>query len=244
MLSSSRFFYSLDRISASPTLEDLETTLDEVRRIYAISHMVLHVTRSSGAAANNPLLMLTYPPEWVKQYLARDYFSIDPVVRLGQRGFLPVEWSASKWDSGRAHGFFKEAMAFGIGQQGVTLPVRGPHGERSLFTITSNQPASYWRRFRMDSMRDLQFLAHHLHDRAMILSGLRKTADFPQLSRRELQCLDMTASGLMAKQICARLSISVSAVQLYLASARRKLTVATTSEAVAKATALELISAW
>nr|WP_281410863.1 LuxR C-terminal-related transcriptional regulator [Rhizobium binae] len=54
----------------------------------------------------------------------------------------------------------------------------------------------------------------------------------------------MTASGLMAKQICARLSISVSAVQLYLASARRKLTVATTSEAVAKATALELISAW
>jgi DNA-binding CsgD family transcriptional regulator len=37
------------------------------------------------------------------------------------------------------------------------------------------------------------------------------------------------------------LFISTSAVQLYLASARRKLTVATTSEAVAKATALELI---
>ncbi|OHV18765.1 MULTISPECIES: helix-turn-helix transcriptional regulator [Rhizobium] len=241
MLSSSRFFYCLDRISASPTLRDLETTLDEVRHIYAISHMVLHVTRSSGAADSNPLLMLTYPPEWVKQYRDRDYFSIDPVVRLGRRGFLPVEWSASKWDSGRAYGFFKEAMAFGIGRQGVTLPVRGPQGERSLFTVTSNHPDAYWRQFRMDSMRDLQFLAHHLHDRAMVLSGLREIADFPQLSRRELQCLEMTASGLMAKQICARLSISVSAVQLYLASARRKLTVATTSEAVARATALELI---
>nr|WP_080635760.1 MULTISPECIES: helix-turn-helix domain-containing protein [Rhizobium] len=67
----------------------------------------------------------------------------------------------------------------------------------------------------------------------MIPSGLRKTANFAQ-SGRELQCLEMTASGLMAKQICARLSISVSAVQLYLASARRKLTVATTSEAVAR----------
>ncbi|MGR9452579.1 helix-turn-helix transcriptional regulator [Rhizobium leguminosarum] len=241
MLSSSRFFYSLDRISASPTLRDLETTLDEVRHIYAISHMVLHVTRSSGATASNPLLMLTYPPEWVKQYLERDYFSIDPVVRLGRRGFLPVEWSASKWDSGQAYGFFKEAMAFGVGRQGVTLPVRGPHGERSLFTVTSNHPDAYWRQFRMDSMRDLQFLAHHLHDRAMVLSGMRKITDFPQLSRRELQCLEMTANGLLAKQICARLSISVSAVQLYLASARRKLTVATTSEAVGKATALELI---
>ncbi|AHF88043.1 LuxR family transcriptional regulator (plasmid) [Rhizobium leguminosarum bv. trifolii WSM1689] len=241
MLSSSRFFYSLDRISASPTLGDLETTLDEVRHIYGISHMVLHVTRSSGAATTNPLLMLTYPPEWVKQYLARDYFSIDPVVHLGRRGFLPVEWSASKWDSGQAYGFFKEAMAFGIGRQGVTLPVRGPNGERSLFTVTSNHPDAYWRQFRMESMRDLQFLAHHLHDRAMILSGTRKTTDFPKLSRRELQCLQMTANGFMAKQICARLCISTSAVQLYLASARRKLTVATTSEAVAKATALELI---
>ncbi|EJC80779.1 response regulator containing a CheY-like receiver domain and an HTH DNA-binding domain [Rhizobium leguminosarum bv. trifolii WSM2297] len=240
MQSSSRFFDCLDRISASPTLQDLETTLNEVRHIYAISHMVLHVTRSSAGADNNPLLMLTYPPEWVKQYLDRDYFSIDPVVRLGRRGFLPLEWSASKWDSGRAHGFFKEAMGFGIGCQGVTLPVRGPHGERSLFTVTSNHPDLYWRQFRTDSMRDLQFLAHHLHDRAMILSGLRKPA-IANLSGRELQCLEMTASGLMAKQICARLSISVSAVQLYLASARRKLTVATTSEAVAKATALELI---
>ena len=241
MLSSSRFFYSLDLISAAPTLGDLETTLDEVRRIYAISHMVLHVTRSSGAATNNPLLMLTYPPEWVKQYLARDYFSIDPVVRLGRRGFLPVEWSASKWDSGQAYGFFKEAMAFGIGRQGVTLPVRGPHGERSLFTVTSNHPDAYWKQFRMESMRDLQFLAHHLHDRAMVLSGMRKPTDLPKLSRRELQCLQMTANGFLAKQICARLFISTSAVQLYLASARRKLTVATTSEAVAKATALELI---
>nr|WP_280806632.1 MULTISPECIES: LuxR C-terminal-related transcriptional regulator [Rhizobium] len=53
--------------------------------------------------------------------------------------------------------------------------------------------------------------------------------------------MQMTANGLLAKQICARLCISTSAVQLYLASARRKLTVATTSEAVAKATALELI---
>ncbi|MGO8658474.1 LuxR family transcriptional regulator, partial [Rhizobium ruizarguesonis] len=34
MLSSSSFFYCLDRISASPTLRDLETTLDEVRHIY------------------------------------------------------------------------------------------------------------------------------------------------------------------------------------------------------------------
>ncbi|MBB5550926.1 hypothetical protein GGI59_003137 [Rhizobium lentis] len=73
-------------------MQDLETTLDEVRHIYAISHMVLHVNRSSGMADSNPLLMLTYPPEWVKQYRDRDYFSIDPVVRLGRRGFLPVEW--------------------------------------------------------------------------------------------------------------------------------------------------------
>ncbi|MBX4867445.1 LuxR family transcriptional regulator [Rhizobium bangladeshense] len=241
MLSSSRFFYSLDRISASPTMRDLEATLDEVRHIYAISHMVLHVTRSSGGNATIPLLMLTYPPEWVKQYLERDYFSIDPVVRLGRCGFLPVEWSASKWDSGRVHGFFKEAMAFGVGRQGVTLPVRGPRGERSLFTVTSTHPDDYWRQFRMDSMRDLQYLAHHLHDRAMVLSGMREAADVPQLSRREVQCLEMTANGLLAKQIGARLSISLSAVQLYLASARRKLTVATTSEAVAKAIALELI---
>lgn len=241
MLTSSRIFYCLDRISASLTLQDLERTLDEVRNIYAVSHMVLHVTRSSGTAANNPLLVLTYPPEWVNQYVARDYFSIDPVVHLGRRGFLPVNWSSSKWDSGPAFGFFKEALAFGIGRQGVTLPVRGPQGERSLFTVTSNHPDGYWQQFRTENTRDLQFLAHHLHDKAMVLSGMRKNADLPELSRRELQCLQMTACGFLTKQICARLSISISAVQLYLASVRRKLRVATTSAAVAKATALELI---
>lgn len=240
-MSSSRFFQSLDRIAASATLRDLEMAIGEIRHVYGASHMVLHVQRSSGSVDKNPLLMLTYPPEWVSWYIARDYFSIDPVVRLGQASFLPVEWSAKNWESGRVRNFFTEAQEFGVGWQGITLPVRGPKGERSLFTFTSNQPTSQWQEFRRESMRDLQVLAHHFHDRALILSGLRQLPDLPQLSRRELQCLDLTAKGLLKKQIAARLEISVSAVQLYLTSARRKLKVATTSEAVAKATSLELI---
>ncbi|WKL27450.1 LuxR C-terminal-related transcriptional regulator [Sinorhizobium meliloti] len=143
--------------------------------------------------------------------------------------------------SPRSVHFFRQADGFGVGRHGVTIPVRGPKGERSLFTATSSLRETMWRRLRSDCMSDLQVISHYLHDKALTLSGLRDNAGVRGLSPRERQCLEMVAQGKLPKQIAPALQISESAVRLYLRSTKRKLGVATTAHAINRAAVLELI---
>ena len=136
---------------------------------------------------------------------------------------------------------FKEARAHGIGSQGLTIPIRGSHGERSLFSVTSTLPRREWTRLRDSSIHEMQILSHYLHETVFDALGFRKFGRIRKLSGRESQCLQLLAMGRISKQIAAELGISESAVKLYLRSARLKLGAVTSHHAVARATFLELI---
>jgi DNA-binding NarL/FixJ family response regulator len=65
--------------------------------------------------------------------------------------------------------------------------------------------------------------------------------DFRHLSRRERQCLQMLAQGVVPKRIASSLHLSESAVRLYISTARRKLRAATVYQAIARATCCDMI---
>ena len=237
----SRLVNCLTAITLTQKNSALLSIVLQIRDLYGFSHIAFHVVRLGDRSGTNPLLLLTYPMEWTQLYIKNDYFQIDPVVRISKAGFLPVDWSELHYDSSEINAFFRKANTYEVGKHGFTIPIRGPYGERSLFTATSNCNRTEWLKLKMAALTDMQAISHALHDRAISLAHLRPCPSIRGLSRREQQCLELTARGLLAKQIAPELHISESAIRLYMQSARRKLCAATTAQAIARATVLELI---
>src|SRR5882724_2418367 len=190
---SSPFETALERILQTTTLDDLSSLMAELRDLYGLTNIVYHAVYLPSVQVPNPILLLTYDPEWVKRYTERDYYRIDPVVRNGRSGFLPLDWSEVDHESFEARNFFEEADKFGVGRRGITIPIRGPGGERALLSVTSNSSIREWNNCRLVYMRDFQLLSHFLHDRAVRLSNLRLTGAKLALSDREKECIQLAA---------------------------------------------------
>jgi DNA-binding CsgD family transcriptional regulator len=228
-------------LDEASSMVELEEAISHIRDCYRLSHLVFHVVGLGAGKAKHPMILLTYSQEWVAFYNHENFFDLDPVVKLSRTGFLPVDWSLFDHATRETSRFFRQAHSFGVGRFGLTIPVRGPQGERSLFSATSNLRETEWRHLCADCMVDLQILSHHLHEKALATSGLRDDRAGKRLSRRELQCINMIANGRLPKQIAAELQLSESAVRLYMRTAKRKLGVSTTPQAIGRAVAGELI---
>ncbi|MBB3138954.1 DNA-binding CsgD family transcriptional regulator [Rhizobium pisi] len=235
--------WSLTMLRKVGSSAELNVAVADIRDHYQFAHLAFLVVRLANQADAHPFYCTTYPEEWTSFYLDRNYFEIDPVIELSRTGFLPVDWSNLDRRSVRTRGFFKEAASFDIGRHGLTVPIRGPGGERSLFSVTSNLPRADWRKLRTSSNHDLQILSHYVHEKALSVWGLRTSGGYRKLSGREQECLQLLANGLVSKRIAARLQISESAVRLYLKLAKRKLDAATIYQAIARASFLEIIQA-
>lgn len=232
----------LQEIERAGTTEKLSCFLHEWRDELGLSHLVYHALSVPAFDRPNALLLLTYDEAWVRHYIERDYFQIDPVVRAGRAGFLPIDWMAVDHHTKEARHFFAEAASYGVGRHGITLPIRGPAGERALFTVNADVNDEHWHRWRFSYVHEVQLLAHYFHDRAMRVAGLRDTRTLRPLAARERQCLEGIARGQAPGQIASDLNVSLSAVHAYLRSVRMKLECASLEQAITKAIRLDIIS--
>lgn len=237
-----RLSSSLARLRTAKHPDQLGRALRELCGSYGLSHMTFLVASVPGRPERYPYYCSTYPDAWTEAYIGRNYFGIDPVIDILRWGHLPVDWSSLDWQSPSAAQLFREAGSHTIGPHGLTIPVRGPHGERCLFSVTSNRRRRDWARLCVDGIHELIILSHYLHETVLTVTGLRDTGKVRELSRRERQCLELLAMGRISKQIAAALGISESAVRQYLRSARLKVGASTSHQAIAKASFLELIS--
>jgi DNA-binding CsgD family transcriptional regulator len=237
----SQFEVTYEKVAHTSTLGELGDLLGEIRDAYDLAHIVYHAVHLPRKSDPNPILLLTYRPEWVQRYVERDYFRIDPVIVSSRKGFLPLDWAGLDHESAQARRFFKEADAFGVGRHGMTIPIRGPGGERALFSITSNTSTATWKDRRIVHMREFLLIAHFVHDQAVRIAGSRAPSIKRQLSARERETLQLAARGFAPKQIAADLHLSATAVRLYLQGACSKLECATLSQGIAKAVSLDVI---
>jgi DNA-binding CsgD family transcriptional regulator len=232
---------SLRIIQRAGNIIDLNVAISDIRDRYGFTHLVFLLVKPASRLNTEPLFCATYPEEWTSLYLRNNYLESDPVVQFSQTGFLPYDWSGIDRTSETVRAFFNEANAFGVGVNGLTVPIRGPGGERSLFSATSNLLGKEWRTLRTSSKTDFLVLSHFLHEKVLTVSGLRKDIAYRTLSKREQQCLQLLASGIVPKRIASQLQLSESAVRLYLRSGRGKLNARTLYQAIAKASFLEII---
>lgn len=221
----------LTTLQSATTLEDLQSVTEALRDHYKVGHVVYHWVNSVGERFGAG----TYSPEWVDRYLEKDYLRMDPVIFGCFQRFTPVIWKELDWSSKAARAMLQDAMDFGLGNQGYTIPIRGPSGQFALFTLNGVANDEVWEAFVDEHARDLMILAHELNKKALEFEQWGEAATTPMLSPRELGAMTCLAKGMNRAQAAADMQISEHTLRVYIESARHKLGALNTTHAVARA---------
>jgi DNA-binding CsgD family transcriptional regulator len=134
-----------------------------------------------------------------------------------------------------------DAIDHGLGNQGFSIPLRGPAGQFALFTANDSCSDEEWEAFTRTNMRDLMLIAHYFNQKALDFEQGGQEVGAKSLSPREAEALTFLALGYSRAQVADTLSISEHTLRVYVESARFKLGAMNTTHAVARALALGLI---
>ncbi|MEM9844154.1 MAG: LuxR family transcriptional regulator [Pseudomonadota bacterium] len=224
----------LERISEPAEMQAISESL---REFFRVDHLVYHWVSAAGEQYGCG----TYDRAWAQHYIEQDYMRIDPVIKGCYQRFHPVDWKQLDWSSKATQAFLKEAMSYGLGNQGYSIPLRGPNGQFALFTVNHRCDDDAWAAFTEEHRRELILCAHYFNQKALEFEPDRAPAMARQLSPREVDALTLLALGYGRSQVADTLSISEHTLRVYIESARFKLGAINTIHAVARALSQGLI---
>ncbi|MDX8355489.1 LuxR family transcriptional regulator [Cognatiyoonia sp. IB215182] len=184
-------------------------------------------------------LVTTYSSDWEKRYVEMGYDESDPVVRNSFRGILPLDWEAVTSGDKSTKDFFGEAAEFGIGTQGVSIPIRTPEGSEALFSVSSMESSREWHSIKKHLLSDLVYLGFLLH--SSLAKKCPESGVPLKLSPRERDVLTWASRGKSCWETGKILGLSERTVNFYIGNASAKLGAATKTQAVAIALRKRLI---
>lgn len=211
--------------------------LDQICKRFEVEH--------AAYAGANPISgkmhgFVNYGAPWKDHYARYDLARYDPTLLSAARSIAPVDWKRLPRDENFDR-VFRDAHDFGISDNGLTVPVRGPYGDIGMISVTRPGTSENWAAHARHIVADLQSVAVHLHDTVMRSDDLSRILHQQTLSAREREVLQWIAAGKTYADVGEILSISDRTVEVHLRSAREKLRALTTAQAVARAVGRGLI---
>ncbi len=227
----------LEELDATDTLEGIQNVIIKLRDAYGVDHIIYHWVDSAGEQYGCG----TYNDVWRDHYIAQSYIRVDPVIIGCFQRFHPVDWKRLDWSGKPARAFLADAMKHGVGNQGFSIPIRGPNGQFALFTVNHSCDDSEWAEFSEHNSRELILIAHYFNRKALEFEPERKGEQSRALSPREIDAMTLLAMGYSRAQVADTLAISEHTLRVYIESARFKLGAHNTTHAVARALSRGLI---
>ena len=227
----------LEWVEEAEGLDSLQAGSEALRDYYGVEHVVYHWVDSAGDQYGCG----TYSDEWRHRYLEQEYLRVDPVIAGCFQRFHPVDWKRLDWSSKASRMFLEEARAYGVGNQGFSIPIRGPNGQFALFTVNDTCDDDDWAHFTETHRRELLLVAHVFNEKALELEPGRQPEPMQALSPREIDAMTFLAMGYSRAHVAETLSISEHTLRVYIESARHKLGAMNTTHAVARAISRGLI---
>lgn len=236
--------------SAPKDLEEVSAILDQMAvaagfRCFLYAGGTAFNPRTGGHRiwARTPLVVNTFPVEWVRTYHENDFGAIDPVLSGAMAAGVPFVWDAesldrSSLDRGVA-GFLSAGHDYGI-TRGLTIPVYGPSGGFGLFTFVHEGRAEDFSGIVEKRGRELHLACLYYHPLIQRLEE-HEQAPQPMLTAREKEVLHWAASGKTSEETSIILNVSEKTVQYHVYNALRKLDCYSKPQAVAKAILLGVI---
>jgi DNA-binding CsgD family transcriptional regulator len=231
-----------ERVARTEKFLEGHALLREALSRHGITHVAYGAVNLPTMKRHRGLVAVSYAPEWRKHYTQSGYVDIDPVVKAGLGGILPVDWNEVDRSNPLVKRFFGESLDFGVGPSGISIPVRGRNREFALFSVASDLRGRDWDAMKRERMRDFMLLAYQFHTFALQAEGLEVNDFRDKLTLREKECLRWRAVGKSDWDISQIMSISERTVKFHLENARAKLGATNTTHAVSKALTLNLIT--
>ena len=253
---SNRLNTVLEKLHALPELTCFGDIIELVRDVYDVDHVcyyamslgldarvgdndyyVASLPKVNGVIRRNGRMFaaVSYSPEWIQHYVEQNFFSADPVVQTSQARFDPLDWGELDWDDKQSKRFRDESVVSGVGNQGFSIPVRGPGGQLAVFTVNKQCKNEDWAMLLAEHRTDFMLLAHFTHQQVLKLAGHEHSHTARPLSNRERDAIRLIASGASRGQAADKLGISENTFRVYIDSARHKLGALNIPHAVALA---------
>ncbi|MDQ2632823.1 MAG: helix-turn-helix transcriptional regulator [Pseudomonadota bacterium] len=221
------------------------TIPDAVRRcrwiavdINASSFTLLFAGPSAERYALAPCFDSSYPDmsEETKSIVGDD---CSAMAKHAQASSVPCWWddlpgSASS-ASFAALGWTAKIEPVVAGTSGIVFPVHAEHGRCGVVIFFGSEIA-----LAAEGMFDIHARCFSLFD-AVARMRPGENAKFPSISKRELECLKLTANGYTSDEIARLLKLSVHTANQYLTNTTQKLDAVNRMHAVAKALRMGLI---
>lgn len=191
--------------------KDVKAFLNSITATGVVSNVTYLGVSLPKADIAEPYILTTYPQEWQRHYLERRYFSVDPAISAGMSGLLPFDWhSTVELDQPSAR-FFNEAVEFGLGWNGLSIPIRGAHGDKALFSINSPLLDRDWDHFKGQHVGELTIFAYLFHLRVLEFEGISPAPQKRFVRPREREVLQWAARGKSSWETARILGLSMTA---------------------------------
>ncbi|MEZ5692018.1 MAG: LuxR family transcriptional regulator [Rickettsiales bacterium] len=216
----------------------LEKNLKELgfdRVVYSLitDHPSLQLKKGHGILRN-------YPDDWMKYYYSKDYFEVDPVIKVIKQTSGPFLWNKlPELKNGLdkdEHVLMEEAREAKL-LDGIGISLHGAYGEIVGMGVASSSG-------QVDLDRNTVSLVYSLCTQFHVLyrNMEEKSSPIIQLSKREKEVMNWAASGKSRGVIADILNISDETVKTYIERIFIKLQVSSIQMAVVKAISLGLIT--
>jgi DNA-binding CsgD family transcriptional regulator len=172
-----------------------------------------------------------YSDRWLKQGVSHDPLAMNRLGAIAAIFREPLDWQdLPDWPLGNP----------AERRPTLSFPLRTSHGEMASFCISADMTFGDWQEKKETLVRDFHALGGYFHQHMLRIWGYDTERDM-LISARELECLKWIAEGKTAWEAGVILGISERTVRFHLNAAREKLDCQTTTQAVAKVVAQQLI---
>ncbi|MCR6645812.1 MAG: LuxR family transcriptional regulator [Terricaulis sp.] len=219
---------------------DAAATLDELESIWREHLVEMGFTFVALGVHADPLrpdraayVFQNYPDEWIAHFSTQRYHLVDPVYRAAEAGTVEFAWTDPEFLqplSWRQRRILNEAREFGL-RHGRTHGLASMLPRRASASLVTSDPDMPEGAYTAGKL--INVLVHHRATQMCIAEAPR----FAELKRRERQCLELCASGLVDADIARGLGLSVATVRRHIERARVRLGASTRIQAAARAIA-------
>jgi DNA-binding CsgD family transcriptional regulator len=219
------------------TDSDFRGLLPRVVELVPFEHMIAISARlgSRGGVVASQTVNVSYPDEFCREYVSRDYFRVDPVMRDALTTCRAQYCCEAT--QGRPREIISLTADFGL-REGYVLGWRPPAPTGADTLLSFKSPSMRHDRRSADM---LEFVAPHLQLAfSRVLQG-EDAANQVTLSSREKEVLDWLQQGKSSWEVSVILAISESTVNFHVSNIKRKLGATNRAQALAIAARLGLL---
>lgn len=170
--------------------------------------------------------LTTYPDEFKKEYIEKNFINIDPVVDKSSLG-QDFYWSKNMFRSE----VFNTSAKFGI-EEGWTFSIKGEFGW-SAITIVDRDHVRRWNRCSKDSSVFMRQYMNFINTKAQEINFIEKQKR--DYSEREIDCLKWARDGKTIEETALIMELSVRTINFYLKNSYDKMGVDNKTAAVSRA---------